>query len=154
MASTASFVEYVLGQAAAAGLVSARKMFGEYAIYLDGKVVALVCDDRCFLKPTQATASLVADCPLQPPYPGAKPQPVIDELLDDAATIADLFRLTAAALPAPKPKPARKAAASPADSPKAKTKPARKAAAKTTNTPTPAPKPARKTPTTPRRRTP
>ncbi len=104
MASDASFVEYVLGQARGAGTIDARKMFGEYAVYCDGKVVMLVCDNRCFLKPTPATAERVRACPHEPPYPGAKPQPVIDELLDDADTVAALVRLTADALPAPKPR--------------------------------------------------
>jgi TfoX/Sxy family transcriptional regulator of competence genes len=30
--------------------LTARKMFGEYAVYLDGVVVALVCDDRLYVK--------------------------------------------------------------------------------------------------------
>ncbi len=108
MASDASFVEYVLGQAKGAGPLDARKMFGEYAVYCDGKVVMLVADNRCFLKPTPATADRVRDCPHEPPYPGAKPQPVLDELLDDADVIAELVRLTADALPAPKPRAPKK----------------------------------------------
>ena len=107
MASDAAFVEFVLGQVGAAGRVEARKMFGEYAVYCDGKVVALVCDNRCFLKPTSATAERVRDCPVAPPYPGGKPQPVIDELLDDRELVTALVRDTAAALPAPRPKKKR-----------------------------------------------
>lgn len=104
MASDAAFVEFVLGQVAGAGRVEARKMFGEYAVYCDGKVVLLVADNCCFLKPTAATAERVRACPLEPPYPGAKPQPVIDELLDDRALVCALVRDTADALPTPKPK--------------------------------------------------
>jgi TfoX/Sxy family transcriptional regulator of competence genes len=108
MASDASFVAFVVEQARNAGRVESRKMFGEYAVYCDGKVVMLVCDNRCFLKPTAATADRVRECPHEPPYPGAKPQPVLDELLDDAAVIAELVRDTAAALPAPRPKAPKK----------------------------------------------
>jgi len=108
MASDASFVEFVVGQARTAGRVEARKMFGEYAVYCDGKLVMLVCDNRCFLKPTAATTDRVQGCPHDPPYPGAKPQPVLDELLDDADLIAALVRDTAAALPAPKPKASKR----------------------------------------------
>jgi len=50
----------------------------------------------------------VRGCPHDSPYPGAKPQPVLDELLDDAALMADLVRETAAALPAPRPKATKK----------------------------------------------
>ena len=49
MASELSFMEYVADQIGAAGQVSYRKMFGEYAVYCDGKVVALVCDNQFFL---------------------------------------------------------------------------------------------------------
>jgi TfoX/Sxy family transcriptional regulator of competence genes len=54
MSTTKNTVEYILEQISESGVVSARKMFGEYAIYCDGKVVALVCDDQLFVKPTKA----------------------------------------------------------------------------------------------------
>ena len=107
MATDGAFAEYVLGQIVGAGVVSARKMFGEYAVYCDGKVVLLLCDNRCFLKPTTATADQVAELPAAPPYPGAKPHPVLDEWLDDVTRMTDLVRDTAAALPTPKPKKKR-----------------------------------------------
>lgn len=52
MASSQGTVDFIVEQTAAAGTVSARKMFGEYGIYCDGRIVALVCDDRLFVKPT------------------------------------------------------------------------------------------------------
>jgi TfoX/Sxy family transcriptional regulator of competence genes len=51
MATDAEFVQYVVDQAAGAGAITYRKMFGEYALYADGKVVALVCDNKLFVKP-------------------------------------------------------------------------------------------------------
>jgi TfoX/Sxy family transcriptional regulator of competence genes len=39
-----------------AGAISYRYMFGEYAIYCDGKVVALVCDNQLFVKPSDAAS--------------------------------------------------------------------------------------------------
>lgn len=104
MASDAGFVEFVCGQAREAGEVSYRKMFGEYAIYVGNKVVALVCDDRLFLKPTPAGRALL-DAPVEaPPYPGAKPYLVIDDHVDDPELLSALFRATAADVPEPKPK--------------------------------------------------
>ena len=41
--------------------VTAKKMFGEYCLYRDGKVVALVCDDQLFLKATLAGRALLGD---------------------------------------------------------------------------------------------
>lgn len=48
MATDQDFLEYVVEQAEGAGMLSHRRMFGEYALYLDGKVVALVCDNQLF----------------------------------------------------------------------------------------------------------
>lgn len=44
MASTQDFAEYVLDQLGEKDF-SVRKMFGEYALYCEGKVVGLVCDN-------------------------------------------------------------------------------------------------------------
>ncbi len=49
MASQQQTVDYLLEQMAGAGAVSARKTFGEYGLHLDGKMFALVCDDRLFM---------------------------------------------------------------------------------------------------------
>jgi hypothetical protein len=54
MASDKSFIEFIVDQMEDAGLISYKKMFGEYAIYCDGKVVALVCDNQLFVKQPKA----------------------------------------------------------------------------------------------------
>lgn len=110
MATDTDFADYVREQASGAGDVMLKKMFGEYAVYVDGVVVALACDNQLFLKATPATAARVAAAPVAPPYPGAKPHAVIDEWLDDPEALAALLRDTAKALPPPKPKAAKKAA--------------------------------------------
>jgi TfoX/Sxy family transcriptional regulator of competence genes len=104
MASTASFVEYVCEQASLAGEVTSRKMFGEYALYLHGKVVALVCDDEVFVKPTEGGRAVLTSVEEDPPYPGAKPYFRITSIIDDRQKMAELFTATANALPRPKPK--------------------------------------------------
>jgi len=108
MASDRHFFDYVCDQIGAAGKVSFRKMFGEYAIYCDGKVVALVCDNQCFVKPTAAGRALLGAVTEAPPYPGAKPHYLLAGQLDDAGLMARLVRLTAAELPAPRPTRRRK----------------------------------------------
>ncbi len=105
MASDIGFVEYVCEQIRGAGKVSHRRMFGEFAVYCDGKVVALVCDNQFFLKPTDAGKALLGRVQEAPPYPGAKPYYLIDALLDDAEAASAIVRATAGALPAPKAKP-------------------------------------------------
>lgn len=83
---------------------SFRSMFGEYALYLDGKVVAFVCDDTLFLKNLPEVAAIVVGAELAPAYPGSKMYLVGDPWLDDPETLERAVRATANALPAPKPK--------------------------------------------------
>ncbi len=115
MASDQNFVDYVCEQIAAAGAITQRKMFGEYAVYCDDKVVALVCDNQLFVKPTDQGRRLLDRVTEGFPYPGAKPWIIADEYLDDIELITRLISNTAAALPPPtrknpKKKSTRKAA--------------------------------------------
>lgn len=108
MGTEQSFVEYVIDQANLGPRLTSRRMFGEYGFHLDGKFIAMACDNSFFLKQTQALAANGLDLPMRSPYPGAKPYPVADELLDDAELLGKLLRETAAHLPEPKPKRPRK----------------------------------------------
>lgn len=108
MATDASFVEFICEQLRDVEQVSHRKMFGEYAIYVGRKVVALACDDRLFLKPTEACRALIGNPVEAPPYPGAKPYLVVDEYIDDAELLARLVSATERELPEPKPRKSRK----------------------------------------------
>lgn len=107
MVSDQSYVDYICEQADLGGALSYRKMFGEYALYLEGKVVALVCDDQLFVKPTAEGRELLGIVSEHPPYPGAKPHFLITDELDDQEALQRLLVVTARALPAPKPKAAR-----------------------------------------------
>ena len=109
MASDRSFVEYVADQMNDAGEIAFRAMFGEYAIYCDGKVVALVCDDQLFVKPTPGGRALIAETGAvveAPPYEGAKLSFLID-WLDDRDWLSELIHITVDELPQPKPKKPR-----------------------------------------------
>lgn len=108
MASDLSYVEYVCDQAGLAGALTFRKMFGEYALYLDGKVIALVCDNQLFVKPTAEGRALLGRVAERPPYPGAKPHFWLDGEMEDRQTLQRVFRVTAQALPVPPPKRARR----------------------------------------------
>ncbi|MCW4456374.1 TfoX/Sxy family protein [Flavobacterium sp. MXW15] len=106
MATDRDFVEYIAEQIALGDRLTHRKMFGEYALYVDGKVVAFACDNSLFVKPSAAAEERAPGLPRRPPYPGAKDYPVADELLDDSDAIRDLILRTAALMPAPRPKKA------------------------------------------------
>ncbi len=107
MATDVDFIEYVLEQAAFGGRLAHKRMFGEYALYLDDKVVAFACDNSLFLKPTDAGRAVLPTVVPGKPYPEAKDYYVIDEFIDDTALLRQLIVATADALPAPKPKAPR-----------------------------------------------
>ena len=111
MATSQSTVDDLLERLAAAGRVTARKMFGEYCLYLAEKPIALVCDDTLFVKPTPAGRALLPDAVEQSPYPGAKPHFMLayDDWTDREA-LCRLARVTFEALPAAKPRTRRPAA--------------------------------------------
>jgi TfoX/Sxy family transcriptional regulator of competence genes len=108
MASNLSFVEFIVDQFENPGTVRYRKMFGEYAIYYKDKVVALVCDDQLFVKPTKAGRSFIGDVVEAPPYSGAKPSFLIEDQIEDRDWMCKLFELTEKELPEPKPKKKKK----------------------------------------------
>ena len=124
MASSQRTIDYLLEQAAGAGVVSARRMFGEYALYCDAAVVGLVCNDELFLKPTDAGRQCLDRAVEGVPYPGAKPHLRIGaEYWEDPEFLARLIRTTAAALPARKQPARRKASGAKDGAVKARGKP-------------------------------
>jgi len=112
MASTPEFVEFVVEQFNASGHVSARKMFGEYALYWGDKLFALVCDNKVYVKPTAAGRAFWPEVVEAAAYPGAKPSFLLEEQLDDRQWLATFARLTVEELPEPKPKAKRGGTAS------------------------------------------
>ena len=108
MASDQDFVDFVVEQIHDAGAITYRKMFGEYALYCEAKVVALICDNQLFIKPTDAGRSFIGEVVEAPPYPGGKPWFLIGEDLEDPVWISQLIRLSENELPLPKPKKPRK----------------------------------------------
>lgn len=106
MATQQDTIDHLLEQLSGLPSVRARKMFGEYALYCDEKVVALVCDDQVFLKITPPGRELVGEPIVEgEAYPGAKPSMVVGaEFIEDPERLCELVQATAAALPAPKPK--------------------------------------------------
>ena len=108
MASREAVVAYILDQIGGAGDVSSRKMFGEYAIYHGEKIVALVCDDQLYVKPTDAGKAFIGKYEEAPPYPSAKNHLLISgEKWDDGEWLSRLLAITAADLPAPTKKKKR-----------------------------------------------
>ena len=50
MACSPEFIQYITEQLKNAGRITCRKMFGEYGMFLDGKIVAIICEDQLFFE--------------------------------------------------------------------------------------------------------
>ena len=88
------------------GIVTSRRLFGEFGLYMDGKFFACICDDTLFIKITDAGKTLLPEGETAPPYEGAKPYFVISSL-EDREFLAELAVKTCEELPKPKPKKKR-----------------------------------------------
>ena len=108
MASRVDTVQYVCDQAGLGKRLTYKKMFGEYALYLDGKVVAFICDDQLFLKPTQQAREYLGDVSEAPLFPGSKNYFLLTEEPDDPDRLREALLITARALPEPRPKSPRR----------------------------------------------
>ncbi|MDD2412014.1 MAG: TfoX/Sxy family protein [Bacteroidales bacterium] len=104
MASDTSFIKFILDQIENAGEITAKKMFGEYAIYANGKLFGLICDNKLFIKPTKGGRDFIGNVVEAPPYAGAKPSFLIEEKIDDREWLSELVRISVNELPEPKPK--------------------------------------------------
>lgn len=103
MSSRPEFVQYIADQLEGAGHITYRKMFGEYGLYCDGKIFALICDDQLFIKVTEAGTQMSPDLDLVSPYEGSKPY-FLMERIDDRLFLTDFVIATCKELPMPKPK--------------------------------------------------
>ena len=109
MATQKETIEFILGKLRDRGRFTARAMFGEYALYADGKVVGLVCDDLLYVKILPASSALERQCEKGDPYPGAKPHYIVEEgQLSTIESLPAILCAVAEAISQKKPKAKRK----------------------------------------------
>lgn len=104
MASDKDFMNFVVDQIENVGQVTYKSMFGEYGLFSDKKIFALVCDNKLFIKPTLGGRNFIGNVVEAPPYPGAKQSFLIEDKLDDKDWLSELVKITLKELPEPKPK--------------------------------------------------
>lgn len=103
MSTQPETIEFILDALGDRKRFTVRAMFGEYALYADGKVVALVCDDQLYVKVLPESIELAAFCEKDAPYPGAKPHYVVaEEQLSQLEQLPGILFEIAASLPAKK----------------------------------------------------
>lgn len=102
MGSDVGFVEFVVDQIDPDCAVTHRKMFGEFGLYSHGTFFGLICDDRLFIKPTEAGRKFIGDAIEAPAYPGARPSFLIEDRVEDGPWLSELVRVTVGELSASK----------------------------------------------------
>ena len=102
---TAAFILDTLGHP---DRFSVKSMFGEFALYADGKPVAFICDDQLFVKILPESVALEKVCERAPAYTGSKDYYLVPEsvIVGDRELPGLLIRI-ANVLPLPKPKKKR-----------------------------------------------
>ena len=103
MASGREYLDFILEQLSGLEGVTWRAMMGEYILYVRGRIVGGIYDDRLLVKPTKAAAAMMPDADRELPYEGAKEMLLVDNV-DDRAFLTALFSAVADELPAPKQK--------------------------------------------------
>ena len=100
MASTKSYLEYVLDLLSDLDGISYRAMMGEYVLYYQGRVFGGVYDDRFLIKPVKPAVAMLPDAEHELPYDGAKEMLLVDT--EDRAFLKELIEAMYPELPAPK----------------------------------------------------
>lgn len=105
MATRKDTAEFILARLGLPERFTTKAMFGEYALYADGRPVAFICDDQLFVKILPESAALEALCERAPAYPGSKDHYLVPEavIAGDGRLPVILLRM-AETLPLPKGK--------------------------------------------------
>ncbi len=82
LASSKTYLQYILDQLSGLDGIAWRAMMGEYIIYYRGKIVGGIYDDRLLVKPLPSVVSLMPDAPRELPYEGAKPMLLVENTDD------------------------------------------------------------------------
>ena len=93
MASSKSYLEFIMDQLSGLDGVSWRAMMGEYIIYYKGKIIGGIYDNRFLVKPTKSALAMMPTAEKELPYEGAKEMLVVDDPEDVAFLHALLEKL-------------------------------------------------------------
>ncbi len=105
MATKQETVDQITSTLASLEGVQAKKMFGEYGLYVEGKMVGLIAKDQLYIKMSDISDSYLDVSHEGKPFPNSKGLLLVPEKkLQDKAWLTEFVSKTAEQLPAPKPK--------------------------------------------------
>ena len=100
MPCSEEFIDLVYSQIKDTGTVRAKKMFGDWMIYVDEKPIVIACDNICFVKMLPAVRDIMADALTGYPYDGAKPHYILD--IEHREKAVEVIRALLPVIPYPK----------------------------------------------------
>ena len=71
MASSREYLDFILEQLSGVDGIAYRQMMGEYILYMHGRIIGGIYDDRFLVKPTKSAKSMMPDAAPEIPYEGA-----------------------------------------------------------------------------------
>ena len=103
MASSKEYLDFILEQLSGLENVTWKAMIGEYILYLRGRIVGGIYDDRFLVKPTKSAVAMMPEADRELPYEGAKEMLLVDNV-DNREFLEELLTAMYDELPAPKKK--------------------------------------------------
>lgn len=103
MATSKEYFDYITDQLSEVDGIAYRQMMGEYIVYMQGRIIAYICDNSLLIKPVDVARKLMPEASSEPPYEGAKDMLLVSNV-DDKAFLKALFEAVYPHLPEPKKK--------------------------------------------------
>ena len=89
-ASSREYLDFILERLSEADGITFRPMMGEFIIYLNGKIIGGIYDDRFLLKPVDTLKSVIKTVSYEIPYKGGKAMLLADDV-DDSEYLCKLI---------------------------------------------------------------
>ena len=103
MASSKEYLDFILEQLSGVDGITHKQMMGEYILYMNGRIIGGIYDDRFLVKPTKSAKAMMPDADMELPYEGAKEMLLVDNV-DNRDFLTQLLTAVYDELPAPKTK--------------------------------------------------
>ena len=103
MASSREYLDFILEQVSGLEGITFKQMMGEYLLYMNGRIIGGIYDDRFLVKPTKSALDMMPDAERELPYEGAKEMLLVDNV-DNRGFLQELLTAMYEELPAPKKK--------------------------------------------------
>lgn len=100
MSCSNEFINFIQDVLSDVGDVRAKKMFGDWMIYVDEKPVVLACDDMAYVKKLPEITDLMEEAECGVPYEGAREHYILE--MEQQSHARDVVQKLVEVIPTPK----------------------------------------------------